>query len=584
MALLRYFQREIDYLRTAGGLFAKNHPKLGRHLDFKGRTDPHVERLIESFAFLTARIQQEIDRRMPEMARQLLSVLYPHLERPFPSASIAEFKPAPKLTHGALIPKHTSLIAKGDVPCRFRTTRDITLWPVNIKGLKIVSQADMLKGCFRAPQPKGEFALKLTLNSAQPDFGGMIDLFIHLAGERSWSLWQEGVAHENPFIVVKRDDKSVFIDNGIIPGGWEEPLVDPPLFADASLAFVQEFSHFPKKFSFWKLQHLDKAKELFAAHGDVDIFIPLKDGRDLARQPPNLSYFKLGCVPIVNLFRKISDPIRWDHKKVFYRVVPDQRRDRTTEVYSVEKVMGTLEKGGDFELIPYFSIQHHTAESNHVYWLGKRQSAEDRELPGSDMYISFVDLKFQWSEPPTPVMYAHTLCTNRFVAAEIPPDSVLQSEEGLPISSITCIYKPSEPAYAPTDGESLWKLISQLASHHLNFAEGANSLAVLQELMVLHGDGQGTASTLNLIKKMTAKTVVRRRPLERQEAWRGFVEGVELNLLCKDDPMVFLTTLLLRKLFKTHIHIQSFIEFVLENEDSQSKLHLGHDWGLAASS
>lgn len=585
MSLLSYFQREMTYLRNAGSIFARAHPSMARQLDLEGHSDPHVERLVESFAFLTARIQQEIDQRMPEVARSLLGILYPNLERPFPSASIAELTPAPKLAQGVVIPKHTDLVVQGDTPCRFRTTCNTTLWPVTLQSASIVTQADMLRACPGGGEPRGPFALKLTLHSAQPDFAGMDHLLIHLMGDDIWPLWADGLSYDNTYIVVRSPNGQVVrINNGIAPGGWDEPLVAPPPFSDAVLTFAQDFAHFPKKFAFWRLQNLKKASKCWAEGGAVDVFIPLCDGRKTAQNKPDVSTFRLGCVPIVNLFSKITDPLRWDHKQVFYRIVPDQRRDRTTEVYSIEKISGTTEKGGDFNLTPYFSVTHHTEDTGGIYWISKRQSAENRNLPGSDMYVSFVDLKFQFGEPPTPVMYANTLCTNRFLAEDIPARATLQCEDGLPTTSMMCLYKPSAPAYAPTDGEALWQLISQLASHHLNFTQGPHALSTLREIMMLHGGGQGAQNSLSAIENLVTRSIVRRRPLKRQEAWRGFVEGIEMTLTLNDNNATspLLVALLVRRLLKAHIPIQSFVEMILQNSHEETWLKLPHDWGVAA--
>src|SRR5580704_7339041 len=50
--------------------------------------DPHVERLLEGFAFLAARVYMKIDDEFPEVVESLLSILYPYYLRPIPSASV----------------------------------------------------------------------------------------------------------------------------------------------------------------------------------------------------------------------------------------------------------------------------------------------------------------------------------------------------------------------------------------------------------------------------------------------------------------------------------------------------------------
>jgi len=88
---LRYYWEELLYLRRLGQGFARSYPKIAGRLELQGDEcpDPHVERLIESFAFLTARIQRDLDSDFPEIAAELLDVLYPHYLRTVPSMAIA---------------------------------------------------------------------------------------------------------------------------------------------------------------------------------------------------------------------------------------------------------------------------------------------------------------------------------------------------------------------------------------------------------------------------------------------------------------------------------------------------------------
>ena len=55
--LLPYYERELAALRGLAAEFAERYPKVARRLQIARDhcEDPHVERLIESFAFLAAR-------------------------------------------------------------------------------------------------------------------------------------------------------------------------------------------------------------------------------------------------------------------------------------------------------------------------------------------------------------------------------------------------------------------------------------------------------------------------------------------------------------------------------------------------
>src|SRR5215218_8060897 len=108
--LLYYYERELAFLRRMGAEFAERYPRVAGRLQLEPSKceDPHVERLIEAFAFLAARVHLKIDDDFPEVSEALLGVLYPHYVRPLPSMTIAELEldPEPgKITVGHHVPR-----------------------------------------------------------------------------------------------------------------------------------------------------------------------------------------------------------------------------------------------------------------------------------------------------------------------------------------------------------------------------------------------------------------------------------------------------------------------------------------------
>src|SRR6266699_2568479 len=91
--LLFYYQKELEFLRKSAVLFAEKYPKIASRLVLEPNIseDPHVERLLEAFAFLAARVHLKIDDEFPEITEALLSILYPHYIRPLPSMSVVQF-------------------------------------------------------------------------------------------------------------------------------------------------------------------------------------------------------------------------------------------------------------------------------------------------------------------------------------------------------------------------------------------------------------------------------------------------------------------------------------------------------------
>jgi len=58
--LLTYYEQELSFIRQMGAEFAVQYPKIAARLLLEPNRceDPHVERLIQSFALLAARIAE----------------------------------------------------------------------------------------------------------------------------------------------------------------------------------------------------------------------------------------------------------------------------------------------------------------------------------------------------------------------------------------------------------------------------------------------------------------------------------------------------------------------------------------------
>ena len=77
-----------------GAEFAEKHPKIAARLQLDANRcdDPHVERLLEGFAFLAARVHLKIDDEFPQITAGLLSV------------SLSSFPQADPLDDGGGVP------------------------------------------------------------------------------------------------------------------------------------------------------------------------------------------------------------------------------------------------------------------------------------------------------------------------------------------------------------------------------------------------------------------------------------------------------------------------------------------------
>ena len=133
-----YLDAELSYLREAGREFVARNPGAAERLQWgvDGRCDdPHVRRMIEAFALLSARVRAKLDDEFPELTHTLLEALYPHFLRPIPSLSVVQFLPRRGTSVRSTVPRGSEVVldvANADTRCRFRTVYPVEVWPVQV--------------------------------------------------------------------------------------------------------------------------------------------------------------------------------------------------------------------------------------------------------------------------------------------------------------------------------------------------------------------------------------------------------------------------------------------------------------------
>lgn len=580
--LLRAYQRELVYLRQAGAEFAARYPKIAARLDLAGEecADPHVERLIESFAFLTARIQRQLESEFPNFTSALLSVLYPNLQEPVPSMSIARFEvdldQGLPLT-GFDVPRHSRLFADTDTgaTCRFRTSYPVKLWPVQVVEAQFQSPESFP---FLDNHPVGRRAvgvLRLRLQAQRVSFTQLdltrLRFFLNAEGPVAYALYDLLMGAALDVVTLKDGKDPVFqgIDT-LRPVGLErdEAVLQAPAHALPEYRLVQEYFVFPEKFLFLDLD-LPEARR---AQRQLDVLVLLSEAPS-RRVAIDADTFALGCTPIVNLYPKTTEPIRLDHRQSEYLLLADKRDERTTEIHSILSMSASSDPEHPDRVAPFFSFTHPSdGEDHRAFYCVRRQAAVRKDLPGTDMFVSFVDLDFAPGMPPEQTVYAHTLCTNRDLAQQMPAGAALQIEEAAPLSEIVCLRKPTRQVDVPLGGRALWMLISQLSLNHLSLSDGEHSLSAFQEILRLY---RATAHSTNE-NQILGITSLRARPVLRhvgQDAWRGFCQGLEITIEFDEALYVggsaLMMSSVLSRFFGLYAHVNSFTQLVVRGTQRQ---------------
>jgi type VI secretion system protein ImpG len=527
---LDYYNRELVFLRDMGDQFAKANPHVAGLLALStGRCeDPHVERLMQSFAFLTARIRKKLDDEYPEITNALLSVVYPHYLRPLPSMTVVQFEGSndpTKTVAGQPIPRGTplkSVVASQGVRCQFQTAYPVTLWPISVETAVLVPDRVVQAG-----KPATAVGLlKLTLKCTAP--GG----WQSLKGLRSLRFFLDGnepipsILYECLFsrlceiwIVSKSGDaRRVLPRESIRPVGFarDEHLYPYPEHAFPGYRLLQEFFAFPQKYLFFDLLlngPEDEEKPAFSTERwdesiEIRFWLDSPPRSDVAVRSDN---FRLGCTPAVNLFRWVPEPIPMTHLQTEYRVLPDVEHPSDYEVFSVDRVISSgsyLEESYEFE--PFYAMRHASRHAERTaYWFTTRQpSLADG---GTEVMLSFSDSNFNPHSPAVEKVTAYLTCSNRDLPTSLPfggEQGYLEPEAESAVGRARLLMKPTSSLRPPVGRSAQWRLISQLGLNHLSLlAEGSESgvesgpvgAEPLRELLTLY-DFAGTTTTRKMIQ------------------------------------------------------------------------------------
>lgn len=386
--LLPHYERELALLRRSIGTFATRYPKIAVRLGISGdhSEDPHIERMLQSFALLAADIGTRLDDNYPEFAEALLGMLYPQYLRAVPACAVAQFDVSDmfeKLTEPSVIARHTQLASKVE-DCRFRTVYDVTLAPVRISAARYASATAVPSDVVLRPGTTG--LLSITFEVARPDFrieAVPSPLRIHVNGTREVvGAVMDTMTMRTVAAFVENIERrwSMLPTPPLTPAGFDgvEKLIDeddgPP-----ALRLLSEYFAFPKKFDFIDV---DLAALAHAAGSDQQLTLHLAicgvhPDSWTAQRLKNLSAdnLKLFCTPIVNLFRLTSLPVKRNPITDTYPVHSQNTDAAGVEIWSVDAVRTTTGRSGANIIHPFTSLMHgSSAKPAGPYWVLKQHN------------------------------------------------------------------------------------------------------------------------------------------------------------------------------------------------------------------
>jgi type VI secretion system protein ImpG len=575
--LLPYYDRELAAIKRLAAEFAETHPKIAGRLRLSADAvdDPHVARLLEGTAFLAARVHHRLDNEFPELTDALLGLLYPHYLAPMPSCMVTQLDcQADVMLPTRLAPgiAFDTEPVRGET-LRYRSTAPVTLWPIEVEavrlsGLPIVAPPN--------PAASGATAvLRITLKCLAPDGSfsklGVDKLRFFLRGPANQTLPLYELLCGHAISVAFADsavDTSPVIVSGkcIEPAGFapEEALLPWSARGFSGFRLLTEYFAFPDKFLFVDITQMDR-KTLASGGNKLEIFVYLDRPAPELERNIGQQAMALGCTPLVNLFPMRCEPIRMTHTDTEYRVVPDARRPRAAEVWSIDRVRETLPNGSFRPWQPFYRLSEaHTGSEipGGFYYTPRRPASPG--VPGTEVFIAPHDPDFDADKPAEAVLSVDALCLNRDLPTDLPfggGHPTLRLVEGVAaVAAIRAVTAPTTTLRPPLRESGFWRLVSQLSLGHLSVTGGGDGANALKEVLRLY-DLRETAETRTAIESLTG---ISARPGTARAPGRigAFCRGLDVTL--EFDPRswqvggLFLMASVIERFLALHATVNSF--------------------------
>ena len=600
---LRIYNRELQHLRETGEEFAREFPKIAGRLGMEGIecADPYVERLLEGFAFLAARIQLKIDAEFPRFTQHILETTYPQYLCPLPSMAIVQFHPnltEGDLSQGPVVPNGSKLQgvlgAHEQTRCTYTTAHDVALWPLEIQDVcyhtRDLSSLDL------GDTRKARAAIRLRLRATAGLTIGSLpidNLVFYIRGGDgvAMRIYEQLMSHAIAVVAHSKSRPPSWVEflpsSAISDYGFEDDQTllpnCPPAFQGYRL--LQEYFSLPERFLFFELSGL---RDAIARCDDteIDLTILLKEVDIQLEGALSESNIELCCTPVINLFKKNLDRIHLSDEVYEYHLIPERTAPLDFEVHSILNVTGFGARGEEQEQTFESFYSSHDAkleESSRFYALHRKPrtlSHQERQglrrstrYTGSEAFISLVDADEAPFNSDLRQLGVKALCTNRDLSTQMSigqTDTDFTLDLGLPVQAIKCLGTPTHPQSSHAEGEHTWRLISHLTPNYLSILDTENGDAgtSLRDILTLYGDiaRPEVRRQIEGVRSVQSKPVLRRI---HQGGPIAFARGIEITItmdeLAFEGSGIFLLGSVFNRFFARYVTMNVFTETVLNS-------------------
>ncbi|SIT46305.1 Type VI secretion protein, VC_A0110 family [Paraburkholderia piptadeniae] len=606
--LLDYYNRELLYMHELAMEFAEAHPKIARRLGMHAGEigDPYVERLLEHFAFMSARMQMRLDEAFPGFILPLLQTVYPNYTCPTPSMAVARLFPRTQGKHaanGTVVPRGTTFTSRlpaGErTACEFRSSQDVTLFPLEIAQAKLTGIPPDIPLLDRYVPPgravRGALRLRLRTTNGTPiaSLNGLDRLPVYLAGDEASASHVFELVHAAGVATVTGVPGQ--FATGSVHAVTHEALTHDALEPEQSLLpvvpgkfhghnLLQEYFACPARFWFFTLTGLHKG--LAAIDGtEVEIVILLERAPDRLAEAVDASHFALFCTPVINLFPQRTGRLDLDPAEHSHLLVPVPSAPHDYDVHSVDAAWGQVsEESAALRFDPLHAAVGEAHRRNSRYFTIRRElnrpEIDDRHygtrraFAETRTFIWLVDRNEQPNTEGIRYLSLQAWLTNRDLPCVLECDgrNDLFLHQSIPVNGVGLVRVPTTPRPPLAFGDRAWQLLGQLKLDAGMFDDGYGE----------HQRGEGLRRRLRLFvtpdagllgRQVESLVSARSQPVNRILRGNGpmpFGRGIECDFTFDeggfDGLSPYTLGLVLERYVARHVSAHSFTTTVLRSK------------------
>ncbi|WP_286715303.1 type VI secretion system baseplate subunit TssF [Acinetobacter sp. UBA2581] len=586
--LLPYYEKQLQEFSQQSREFATKYPKIAQRLSLNQEhiDDPHIERLIQAFSLISARIDKKLNESYEIFTRSIFEVMFPQYLKTFPACSIVSFEDSNKtknLKEDHIIPKNTVLKARSirGVQCEYRTVNDVTLLPIQLKEVSFKTHPSAYIHLNR----NATLILKFEIFNQQLELLSQQKLPLYLDAISNFPLQVlDTIFKSDTLFSLKYQNHKVDIARPFEGIGFteEESILPIDQHTHQAYRLLTEYFCFPEKFNFLNL-NLNFLKSVMKDITDFELQIHFKI--DLNDQVVIRNYaelnsanFKLFSTPIVNLFEKQAEPQKIDHQQLEYPLISDAHHPEYFQVYGITEMNLLREKSDKnqltYKVLPFFAMNHSHQENQQFFYQLLPAANKNNSI---DFKYSILSKNLKPGTTTSDFISVRLLCTNR----DLPYQSYHQDQNSLSLNENHLVRKgkllkrPNLPYRFQQKQLEQWRIISHLSLNNLSLMKG-DSVSHMKELLELYNLPQTKENQL-IINSIQAIEFSLGQKLIDHHPFPLFVRGVKVEIQLDTQVFrgtsIYIFAQILNHIFNLKVQMNSYVEMAVLDSESKQELY-----------